>query len=181
MHLAEFWTNIAPKAYLAPSIPTQAKAGQLRLVRKGARLRYLVSDAPGQEFREVFNQADFGADDMDQLNFGVSDSGVPGNPVDARLIDLRIRTGKLVGEKATAPAPLPEPEANPVAPADDVPVLAEPNGKATSRVWLVAALLVAAVLTLLLLITLGMALFLRNRRTDAGNQRPKNASRSAFT
>jgi hypothetical protein len=176
VHLAEYWTNIAPKAYLAPSMPTEAKAGQLRLVRKGARLHYLVSDAPGQEFRDVFDQPDFGTEDMIQLNFGVSDSGAPGNPVDARLIDLRIRTGKSVGEQASAPAPLPELEVILPAAPGNVLAVAEPDGKATPRVWLVAAMLVVAVLTILLLITLGTALFLRNRGTGA-----KNTSRSAFT
>lgn len=108
VHGATFW--LKKKDYQERWKPSEAKAGQLRLTRIGASLRYLVSDAPGEKFREIWFQEDFGKDDIEHVRYGVSDSGEPGNPVDARLIDLRIRMGRTLADKAFDPAPLAPPE-----------------------------------------------------------------------
>jgi Protein of unknown function (DUF1583) len=176
VHLAEYWKNDPPKDYKLPFQPTEAKGGQLRLVRKGASLRYLVSDAPGMEFREIFYQENFGAEDMTQAKYVVTDSGTPNNPVDVRLIDLRIRTGKLVPEKASTPAPLPEPAAVPAPSVEPAlaPIAAERTGP--TRGWLVALLLIGLAFTLMLVLALGLWFFLRQRRADdaAGKPAVKN-------
>ena len=111
----------------------------------------------------------------------MTDSGEPGNPVDARLIDLRVRTGKLIGENASTPAPLLDPALIPIVPAEAVPPNPERTGNPAPKVWLIAALLVVGVLILLLLLVLGTAFFLRKKEGDPQLQRPKKVSRSAFT
>lgn len=107
VHLTQHWHS--GKDYQVRSKKTDAMAGQLRLTRVGTSLRYLVSDGPGQKFREIWYQPEFGAENMAHFRFGVSDSGEPGNPVDARLVDLRIRMGPVSEDGAFDPAPLPDP------------------------------------------------------------------------
>ena len=75
--------------------PTDQSAGQLRLVRKGTVLTYLVKDAATEnEFRELYVAEDFGADDLKVVRCVVNTSEQP-VAVDARLIDLRVRSGDL--------------------------------------------------------------------------------------
>src|SRR5262249_24033010 len=119
VHLTQYWHT--DRDYQVRSKPTEAKVGQLRLVRIGPSLRYLVSDGPGQQFREIWFQEDFSREDIRHLRFGVSDSGEPGNPVDARLIDLKVRMGGALPDRAFEPAPLaaPAPLEDPASPADE--------------------------------------------------------------
>jgi hypothetical protein len=104
VYLAESW----PKYQMRTS-DTEAMTGQLRLARIGAALVFLVSDGAGQEFQQIWEIADYGRDDIGYAGFQVSDSGEPGNPVDVRLIDLRLRLGKMERDKVTAPASLAAP------------------------------------------------------------------------
>jgi Protein of unknown function (DUF1583) len=178
VHMAEYWRHTPPKDWKGPSQPTQTKLGQLRLVRKGEMIRCLAADEPGKEFQEIFALATFGTEDMELARFEVVDSGAPGNSVDVRLIDLRIRTGNLVPEKATVPAPLAEPAPAPINPAPPAPGAAQPGGEAArSRVWLVAALVVGLAFTLLLVATVGLWLFLRHRGQPATSEVPAAKTR----
>lgn len=86
-----------PELYKATSELTQTLTGQLRLVRKGAMLQFLVADAPGAEFREIL-QTEFGAEDLDMVRFIANNNSSP-TALDARLLDLTIRSGNLVPAK----------------------------------------------------------------------------------
>jgi len=147
-YAAEFWNNDLPKPdnyVFPPPKATEVQAGQLRLVREGSMVRCLVAEGSAKEFRPIF-QWPLGADDLETVHFTVTDSGSPGNRVDARLVDLRIRS--------SGPIPEAAPEAAP--PSDQQ----QPAG---SRVWLVLAVL----LGLLLSGALGVGLYLRSRRQAA--------------
>src|SRR5262245_38429043 len=99
VYLAESWPKYQNKA---PQ--TDAMSGQLRLARVGPVMRFLVSPGPGQEFQLIWELKDYGQDDIGYAGFQVGDSGEPGNPVQARLIDLRMRTGAIERDKVIAPA-----------------------------------------------------------------------------
>ena len=160
-HRAQFWAG--PGTYVAPFQTTDKSAGQLRLLRKGASLRYLVSDAPGQPFREVFYQEKFGAEDLTQFKCEVVDSGTPGNPIDARLIDLRVRMSKSLPDNAAQPAPL----AAPAPVAIPVPPVGEKSGKEDTRGWLIAAFILAITIPLVAALAAATVFFLRGRKVDA--------------
>ena len=53
-----------------------------------------MADDADVSFRDVL-QAHLGAEDLSSLRFEVTDSWKPGNAVDARLIDLKVRSGTL--------------------------------------------------------------------------------------
>ena len=118
--ISEFWNNDPPKFRRVKSVPTETRTGRLRLVREGDTLRYLAAEGFDGDFQEVY-QAKFTADDLAQLRLVVSDSGAPGNAVDARLLELRIVGGKLtvLPAKLNAAAP-------PDAPAEKVPLTMPP-------------------------------------------------------
>jgi serine/threonine protein kinase len=108
---AQHWTN-EPHSYQEQTRPTDSRVGQLRLVRKGSSLRYLAADGLTGDFQEVGSQENFGTDDLNHVHFEVSDSGKPGNAVDFRLVDLRIRsTNALAAAAAEPPAPAEAPPA----------------------------------------------------------------------
>jgi hypothetical protein len=120
VYVAEMWPKFKNKTK-----PTEVRAGQLRLARIGPALHYLVSDGPGQAFEQIWEVKDYGTDVVTYAGFQVGDSGEPGNPVDARIIDLRFRLGKIELAKAATPAPLavpaPADENVPPRPLDNVP------------------------------------------------------------
>jgi hypothetical protein len=151
--LGESWPKYQKKA-----IPSEAMSGQLRLARIGPALVFLVSAGEGKEFEPIWEVKDYGQDDIGYAGFQVTDSGEPGNPVQARLIDLRMRTGAIERDKLKATAPL----AAPPAPVADEPAPAPPmNG---GRRWLITILIVAVVLVLLFLAAIAMAwLFMRQK------------------
>jgi hypothetical protein len=87
--------------------PTDQWAGQLRFVRKGKALAYLVKDAKtGDDFRELFVAEDFGDDPLKMVRYVVNTTELP-CMVDARLIDFRVRSGDLSAAVAD-PTPLHE-------------------------------------------------------------------------
>jgi hypothetical protein len=164
VHLTEHWYHGTPKTpWSQQHKKTDAMAGQLRLVRSGRSLRYLVSDGPGQEFREIWYQKNFGDEDLEFLKFGVTDSGEPGNPVDARLIDLRVRLGPVPADNAFAPAPLAEPA--PVIVSPLVPV--DQEGKDRPDRSLLVILLVGLGLTLVVGISLATWYMLHQQRNSS--------------
>jgi Protein of unknown function (DUF1583) len=146
VYVTEFW-NHDSKAYKTSFVPTEVKSGQLRLVRKGSLIRYLVADGPGNEFREI-RQQQFGDDDIAHVRFVVADSGSP-NAVDARLVDLKIRASKLMPGPITDPLP---------------PALQE--RKAGSSVWMTLAIAFATFMLIALLVS-ALLFASRRRRTAA--------------
>jgi DNA-directed RNA polymerase subunit RPC12/RpoP len=118
--ISEFWNNEdPPMPRTLNSIPTEARIGRLRLVRKGDMLHYLAAEGLGNDFQEVFQER-FTAEDLTHLRFVVSDSGEPGNAVDARLLQLQIFGNKLTGVEVQRPqivAPVAQtPPAAPIVP-----------------------------------------------------------------
>jgi hypothetical protein len=99
--LAESWNKDRPGNYRAQPEPTQTRTGKLRLMREGSTLYYLVTDGPGDNFRELHRDKEFGTDELRLLRFVVNNSGSPAG-VDARLVDLKIRYGQAV---PSPPAP----------------------------------------------------------------------------
>jgi hypothetical protein len=138
VYFSQYWHKDEKKDSQTRTTETQTKAGQLRLARIGPALHFLVSDGPGQEFRELYVQRDFGADELHHVRYGVSDSGSPGNPVDARLVDWRIRIGQRQLGNALEPAPLAVP-----APPEAAPPLAKSRLAALLFIGLAMIFLVA--------------------------------------
>ncbi len=149
IYATEFWNHDYPlrdpRRWRFKPEETEARSGQLRLVREGETVRCLVADGTAKDFREI-GQWPMGTDDLALVRFDVIDSGSPGNQVDARLVDLRIRTGQPIPEAAAEATPPPQ-----------------PNRPARSRTWMVATLL----LGLLLMGALLAALYLRSRQQAA--------------
>jgi hypothetical protein len=74
--------------------PTTEKTGQLRLTRQGSKLIYLMQDATtAGQFKELF-QEEFGTDELTTVRFVVSTNDEP-LAIEARLLDLRIRSGSV--------------------------------------------------------------------------------------
>ncbi len=75
---------------------TTAKAGRLRLVRKGKTLRYLVSEAgPEAEFREL-KQLEFTDADVTLVRVSLNRNGA-GTPAEMRWLDFAVTAKTLVG------------------------------------------------------------------------------------
>jgi hypothetical protein len=142
---SESWSGGPGNNYRKRTKPTEARLGQLRLVRKGAGIRYQAAEGLGGDFQEIDAQDQFGTEDMAHVHFVVADSGTPGNAVDARLVDLRIRAANLI----------PDPTAG-AAPAVAAAGPARPSG---SRGWLVGA----GILALVVLASVAAGLAVRRR------------------
>ncbi len=139
-YVADFTLRGTPPTYRSQFTPTEARSGQLRLKREGATLRYLVADGPGGEFRELY-KTEFGDEDIEFVRFVVNTGETP-VAVDARLVDLRMRSG----------GPLP------AGAADHEPAAPEPP-KSRWKVWLAGA-----ILGLVVTLALGVWLITRQRR-----------------
>jgi predicted RNA-binding Zn-ribbon protein involved in translation (DUF1610 family) len=146
VYVTEYWRKDPPKDYKTFSVKSETRAGQLRLVRIGSKMHFLVADGPGNDFREI-KQQEFGTDDIADVRFVVADSGSPGNAVDARLVDLKIRASKFSPDPVAAGGP-----------ATDGPV------KSADRGWLMAALLIGAAIIVFVSGAAAAAVFLRRRR-----------------
>jgi hypothetical protein len=162
---SEYWTDEPRRDYQVRTRPTGSRLGRLRLVRTGAAVRFLAADGLDGDFQEIYSKDPFGTEDMVHVHFVVADSGTPGNAVDARLVDLRIRAARL----------LPDPTAQPTPAA-----AAEPAS--VMKGWFAAgALLVVAVVALA---AAGLALRRRTRQPSAavpaadGEARPEAAAAS---
>jgi serine/threonine-protein kinase len=139
---ADGWVGTLREDYQFQTVPTEARAGQLRLVRKGATLSFQASDGTTNAFREI-SRRDFGTEDAGGVRFVVTTNVAP-IAVDARLVDLRVRGGPLTDGAASPPLPgAPE---------------------ARSKPWLTVA---ALVLLILLLSLLGVGLAQRRRAARA--------------
>lgn len=125
------------------SEPTESRSGQLKMIREGSMLRYLVADEPANVFREI-HHGEFTADDLEIVRFAVCTNSSPAG-MDVLLVDLKIRIGAT--GQPNAPVPPPKQEANPRA-----------------RSWLAAALFFGFAVTTLLAIAVGVVIYLRRRR-----------------
>jgi serine/threonine protein kinase len=146
---SEYWTSEPRKDYQVRTKPTGSRVGQLRLVRTGSSLRCLAADGLGGDFEEIFSQDPFVTEDMAHVRFVVADSGTPGNAVDARLVDLKVRATNLIPDPTSGTA-----------------AAVEPGGKSGSKGW------VAAAGTLVLLILLSLAVWLAVRRLRRTGKAP---------
>jgi hypothetical protein len=166
VYCAEYWARSLRKDYQVWTKPTEAHVGKLRLVRTGPTIRMLVAegaDAADDAFQEIYRVPHFGAEDLGHLRFEVADSGQPGNPVDARLLDLKIRCGKLV-----VPGQAGQSSGQGAAPG-------ELGGKSGGKGWLVAALLVMLGLGASSALVWGLQVRARRRRTEVApaERRPR--------
>jgi len=152
VYKSEYWVHPPLKDYQALSKPTASRIGQLRLVRQGPALRCLAADGLEGNFQEIFSIPQFGTEDMAHVHFSVNDSGTPGNAVDVRLIDLKIRAADFI----------PDPGDTNLPPASaSAPTLgSEPQRKPGSRKWLAAL----AIMGLLVISTFGVFLVVRRLR-----------------
>jgi hypothetical protein len=155
VYLAETWHK-----YRKHVKNTESMSGQLRLARIGPTLNYLVSEGPGKAFEPIWEVADYGGDEIGYAGFQVSDSGEPGNPIDARLIDLRMRLGKIDREKTTAPAALA------VAAPLEIEPIADPIAERSVPIHLRALGCVASALLMVMLVVGAIVLLRRRARSD---------------
>jgi hypothetical protein len=132
----------------AQRFPTTEKGGQLRLVREGSVLTYLVKDGTTGKFKELFT-TEFGTDYLTAVRFVVTTEDKP-LAADARLLELRIRSG---GQVADAPTVAPEKPGE--------PKTAETAQTSASRGWLIAALLIGVALVVMLAVVIGVWLLMR--------------------
>jgi len=108
VHLAESWHRDLPKdnpLRVWKTEPTEAKSGRIRLKRESDIVHYLSADGLDQEFREL-DSREFNERDIKLVRLLVTNNNSPAL-IDARLVDLRIRTG-LGPNQANAPVAPPK-------------------------------------------------------------------------
>jgi hypothetical protein len=110
--VAESWDKDVKGSYKIKTEPTETRAGQVRLVRRGSKLHYFVAEAPGNAFREI-HTSEFSADDVELVRFAVSTNGAAA-AADVRLTDLTIRT--VDQDPPPAPRAAADPDSDPPAP-----------------------------------------------------------------
>ncbi|MCI0684702.1 MAG: sigma-70 family RNA polymerase sigma factor [Gemmataceae bacterium] len=148
----------APMPALEQFVPSDALTGQLRLAREGSILRYLVAEGAANEFREIYRR-EFGTENIGLVRFVVNNNTSP-TTVDARLVDLRVRTTR----KATASSPA-APESAPTAIVPDSNAPARTPARERTWWWLLT-------LISLLVALLSVALVIRNARRKRGAAMP---------
>jgi serine/threonine protein kinase len=79
-----------PHADVLRLLPTESRTGRLRIVRMGSILAFFGSEGANGEFKPIYRDA-FHMGDVEQIRIG-GYTGGPEASLDARLIDLRIRT-----------------------------------------------------------------------------------------
>jgi hypothetical protein len=90
------WDGNAGKEEQLPwkELPTQARAGKLRLVRTGSELAYYVAQGPDDNFL-LLHKAPFGDSDLRQVRMVVTTGG-PEASLSARVTEFRIRAESLL-------------------------------------------------------------------------------------
>jgi DNA-directed RNA polymerase subunit RPC12/RpoP len=124
---------------------TTAKAGRLRLVRRGPTLSYYTSEEPRQDFT-LLHTAEFGTTDLKNVRI-LGTTGWQGRYLDVRIADVRIRAEAFVKTAADGAWPAAEPTA-------------------TGRPWL-ATVLVLSALSVAIVGALGAWQYTRVRRHRA--------------
>ncbi len=163
VYYCEFWTRFPPKDFQSRAQPTKVRAGQLRLARDGARLRCLVADELGKDFSVLYELPNFGAEALAHLCFEVADGNSPNNPVDARLIDLRVRTETFPADRGAGPVPLPPQPPN-------IPVDDAGAPRASRASWLAAALCFLCTLLLAGVVTMFLVMRQRNAARNGDDE-----------
>ena len=131
--------------------PSEAKAGQLRFVREGSLVAAQVKDATMPDFTELYS-TEFGNDELSVVRFAANTDNQP-YALDARLVDLRIRSGGKVGGAAALNADKPAP----IAPA-------KTEG---SKGWLIAAIVMTGSFVVVVAFGVGIWFVLRQRKSVA--------------
>ena len=156
-YVAEFWNNDpTAKDYKAYTEPSDTQSGKLRLVREGAIIHCLVADGASTVFREIF-QRKLTDEDLAYVHVEVVDSGSPGNTVAVRLLDWKIRSGRLIAEDGVS---------DPTKPPEQQALGQQPQ--TSSYGWWLAAQLLGTIFAILLVSAGGVWLYVRHsRRTGA--------------
>ena len=143
--IAETWLKGVPVPVKVE--PTTSDHGQLRLVRKGAKLSFQVAEGEGG-FKELLD-IDYTAEDLVMVRFGANNNKAPA-AVDVRIIDVRLRPGVLAVGGA---APDPEPEAK-----------VEPRSLAPG--WLTAFTVIGVFVLVVLAVLICCVIYFVRRRRD---------------
>lgn len=130
------------RKYDVKLVDAKQNSGKLKLIRTGSQLKFLVSDGPGDEFREL-REVELGTADVDLLRLGAQQSDVD-TPVQVLWKDLSI----------TADAFPNHPDSLAVGERQHVPVYqAAPQPHSYSLVWsLVSGIALLCILTAIYLI-----------------------------
>jgi hypothetical protein len=120
------------------------KSGRLRLTRAGGEVTFWAAEGASDDFREL-HRYDLGPDNVAMVRLAANPGG-PGEPVDLRIVDLKVRS--------ETPLPVPDQAFDPHSPSAT-------QAKGWRRAWLGAAALVGALIAGSLL---GVWLIGRHRR-----------------
>ena len=142
VYTVECWDRAINNSYRSPKRPTEARIGQLRLVREGSNMTYWAKDGLDNPFQKI-HEGEFGKDDLEFVRFVAVHNKNP-TTVDVRLLDLRIRSNS-VPAQAALPAALGEPGT-------------------VSNTWLYIAGLLGLVLALTMVIASGFWMYMRRPR-----------------
>jgi hypothetical protein len=144
------WNEAAGKGVVSAHVfATKAMIGRLRLVRSGPHLYYGFAEGLDGEFR-FRAKYNFGPEDLREVRI-VASTGGDLAAIELRASDLHLRADAIPNMPATAPV---------VAVMGEAPA---PSAAAPSRTWLVAFLIIAAML-LAIVAALGAVLFLTRAR-----------------
>ncbi len=144
----------APRQYYAPPTPADgpeplSKTGRLRITRVGTTATFWVAEGNAAEFRELVRR-EVGTEDLNLVRMSAYAGEFP-EPVDVRLIDLKVRAESL----------------DPALVAEQVQLATPPTG---GRRWLLAVLLIAAAGAILFL---GCILLAMRRRQSESETAPE--------
>jgi Protein of unknown function (DUF1583) len=90
------------REHYVSSTPAKGRSGRLRFVRTGSTLAYLAAEGNSDPFREI-DQFDIGKDDVNGVRVAADNGGSP------TLVDVRIKSVKVVADELGDPTPLPPP------------------------------------------------------------------------
>lgn len=155
VHLAEAWHRDLPKdnpLRVWKQGPTEAKSGRIRLKRESEIMRFLYADGQDPEFREL-DSREFNERDIKLVRLLVTNNASPAL-IDARLVDLRIRTG-MGPNQANAPVAPPK-----------IPAPAQDDGHAAADNpgWLTVIMLAGGAGIVVCFALVVVLLLLRSRR-----------------
>jgi DNA-directed RNA polymerase subunit RPC12/RpoP len=148
VHAVEYWDKAIPNSYAAPGRPTEARTGQLRLVREGSMMSYYAKEGSENEFQKIYER-EFGKDDLAFVRFVAANNTNP-TTVDVRLLDLRIRSDSVpvTADQVSLSAASGETET--------------PSKNGLTGMWLLGSALVLA-----MVMVLGLWVYARQSRRDA--------------
>jgi phage FluMu protein Com len=148
------FTRDGKRRYLGSQVDAVSRSGRLRIVRAGTVAVFFAAEGDGGEFREIY-RCPVVPDPLRMVRLGAY-TGQAHEPVDVRVLDMRIRAESL---------------------ADELIAAAEVDEDASG--WLVVALIV----TLVLVVLGGLSFYLHRRRqahTDAQQQPNAAVASTAF-